>query len=169
MHIDNFSKMQPFTHLSFTFPLSALWWSVSALRDIGHAICSSESLMIMSHAKCGTGGSDTLSERCSRPRLRAMVRPLSLGAHPSMIMTTFTETQLTTTHDPLALFLCRYRSLCSHYGSLFEIWRISYINLDVRIYEFKFCFESVNTFLVHFELNLFQIFNINFLEYRLVQ
>ena len=77
--------------------------------------------MMMSHAKCGTGGSDTLSERCSRPRLRAMVRPLSLGAHPSMIMTTFTETKLTTTHDLLALFLCRNQSLRSHDRCLFEI------------------------------------------------
>jgi hypothetical protein len=115
------SKVQHFTHLSFTFPLSALWWSVSALRDIGHAICSRESLMMMSHAKCGAGGSDTLSERCSLPRLRAMLRPLSLGAHPSMITTTFNETNLTTTHDPLALSLCRYQSLCSRDRSLFEV------------------------------------------------
>ena len=121
LHIDNCSKVQKCTHLSFTFPLSALWWSVSALRDIGQAICSRESLMMMSHAKCGAGGSDTLSERCSRPRLRAMVRPLSLGAHPSMITTTFNETKLTKTHDPLALFLSRYQSLRSHDRSLSEV------------------------------------------------
>jgi hypothetical protein len=122
LHSDNCSKVQQFTYLSFTFPLSALWWSVSALKDIGHAICSRESLMMMSHAKCGPGGSDTRSERCSRPRLRAIVRPLSLGAHPSMITTTFTEKKITTTHDPLALFLCPYQSLCSHARSLFEAW-----------------------------------------------
>jgi hypothetical protein len=124
--------------------------------------------MMMSHAKCGTGGSDTLSERCRRPRLRAMVRPLSLGAHPSMITTTFTVTNLTTTHDPLALFVCRYQSLCSHDRSLFEVRCISYINLDIQTYEFKFCFESVNTFLVHFEF-FFLIFKITFIEDRLVQ
>jgi len=77
--------------------------------------------MMISHAKCGAGGSDTRSERCSRPRLRAMLRPLSLGAHPSMITTTFTETKITTTHDPLALFLCPYQSLCSQDRSLFEV------------------------------------------------
>jgi hypothetical protein len=102
INLVNSSKVQQFTHLSFTFPLSAHWCSVSALKDIGHAICSRESLMMTSHAKCGTGGSDTRSERCSLPRLRAMVRPLSLGAHPSMIRTAFTETQLNTTHGLLA-------------------------------------------------------------------
>jgi hypothetical protein len=76
---------------------------------------------MMSHAKCGAGGSDTLSERCSRPRLREMVRPLSLGAHPSMITTTFTKTKLTTTQDQLAVFLCRYQSLCPHDRYLFEV------------------------------------------------
>jgi hypothetical protein len=138
--------MQQFTHLSFTFPLSADWCSVSALRDIGHAICSRESLMMMSHAKCGTGGSDTRSERCSRPRLRAMVRPLSLGAHPSMITITFTETQINTTHDLNAQCLWRYQSRCSHDTKWFDVWCliISHINLDVRIYKFKFCFESIN-------------------------
>jgi hypothetical protein len=38
---------------------------------------------------------------------------------------------------------------------LFVVLRVSYINLDIRIYEFKFCFESVSTFLVSFELSLF--------------
>jgi hypothetical protein len=125
LHLANSSKVQHFTHLSFTFPLSAHWWSVSALRDIGHAICSRESLMIMSHAKWGTGGSDTRSERCRRPRLRAIVRPVNLGVHPSMTVTTITKIKLTTTHDPLDVFFWRNLSPFPHDRSLFEIWRIS--------------------------------------------
>jgi hypothetical protein len=61
--------------------------------------------MIISHAKCGAGGSDTRSERWRRPRLRVIARPVSLGVHPSMVITAVTEIKLTTTHDPLALFL----------------------------------------------------------------
>jgi hypothetical protein len=83
------------THLSFTLPLSLQWWSVSALRDIGHAIWRSESLMMISHAKCGAGGSQTRSDRCRRPRRLVILRPVSLGAHPSMFITTITGTEQT--------------------------------------------------------------------------
>lgn len=53
--------------------------SVSADSDMGQAICSSESRMMTSHAKCGDGGSCTRSDRTRRPRRRD-----SRPAHPSI-------------------------------------------------------------------------------------
>lgn len=145
LHSDNISEVQLRTHLSFTFPVSAQWCSVSALSDIGHAICSRESLMIMSHAKCGAGGSDTRSERCRRPRLRVIARPVSLGVHPSMVITTITEIKLTITHDAHAVFLWQNQSLSSH--------GIFYFKFDVfRILSWTFKFMSLSCILIVFSI-----------------
>lgn len=51
--------------------------------------------MMISHAKCGAGGSQTRSDRCRRPRRRVILRPVSLGVHPSMIVTAIAGTKRT--------------------------------------------------------------------------